>query len=169
MRVVLIAAMTPDRLIGSGGRLPWHNSADLKHFKRTTLGHAVIMGRKTYDSCGNRPLPGRRNIIISRSTSAGGQTPPQPTSDATSTDFVTSLEAALELCRQRNESIAFVVGGAQIYALALPIADEMILTFIHDEGLFGDTHFPPWNAADWTEEVMEADPSLDVRRYLRKR
>lgn len=168
MRIVLIAAMTPDRLIGSGGRLPWHNPADLKHFKRTTLGHAVIMGRKTFDSCGNRPLPGRRNIIISRGKSAGAQSPP-PAGDATSTDFVTSLEAALDLCRQRSESIAFVVGGAQIYALALPIADEMILTFIHDEGLSGDTHFPPWNAADWNEEAMEADPSLDVRRYLRIR
>lgn len=169
MRIVLIAAMTRDRLIGKEGGLPWHLPADLKHFKRTTLGHAVIMGRKTFDSCGNRPLPDRRNIVISRSASNLAHNATLPTGGGgTSVDTVPDLDTALDLCRRRNEDIAFVVGGAQIYALALPLADEMIITYVAVENPSGDTYFPEWNPADWEEEAFSGDPTLDIRRYRRK-
>lgn len=166
MRIVLIAAMTKDRLIGAGGKLPWHLPADLAHFKKTTLGHAVVMGRRTFDSCGRRPLPGRRNIVISRS--APDVAPAAPSAPGATLDFVPSLDAALDLCRRRGEEIAFIVGGAQIYSLALPIADEMILTFVSDEPAGGDTWFPAWNPGDWEEAPFPADPALDVRRFRRR-
>lgn len=176
MQTIILVAMTPDRLIGKGGALPWHEPEDLKHFKRTTTGHAVIMGRKTFDSI-KRPLPGRRNIVITRNPSlalpahdaaakvgAAGETRPTTT---TSLDVVHSLDEALELCRKRNEAKAFIVGGAQIYEMALAIADEMIVTYIQQTGLTGDTYFPPWRAEDWEELPADAG-TLKIVRYRRR-
>lgn len=156
MQVILIAAMTPDRLIGSGGTLPWHEPEDLKFFKQTTTGHAVIMGRKTFDSV-KKPLPNRRNIVITRDKSW----------HADGVDVVHSLDAALELCRQRNEAEVFVVGGAEIYALALAVADEMLITFVDRPNLAGDTWFPKWNPSDWIEEESRQSGSLRFVRYRR--
>ena len=110
MKNSLVVAMTSEGLIGRGGGLPWHEPADLKHFKATTMGHAIIMGRRTFDSIG-KPLPGRRNIVISRR---------EPPPDV---DGVPSLTAALDLCRMRGESIAFVIGGAMVFADALRLVD----------------------------------------------
>jgi len=156
MTISLIAAMTPDRLIGSGGRLPWHEPEDLKFFKQTTTGHAIIMGRKTFDSVG-KALPNRRNIIITRDKAWRAE----------GVDVAHSLDAALELCRNRNEAEVFVVGGAEIYALALPIADEMLITFVDRPNLTGDTWFPQWNPADWSEEESRQSGSLRFVRYRR--
>jgi dihydrofolate reductase len=149
MRVILIVAMTRDGLIGRDGRMPWHDSEDLRHFKRTTTGHAVIMGRKTYESIG-KPLPGRRNIVLTRAA--------PPTSltalDANTTlDYAASLEDALAICRDQSEEKVFVIGGAEVYRDALPRADELIVTWMPGEGLPGDTFFPAWNPAEWTEGV----------------
>src|SRR5262245_6728863 len=136
MLIKLVVAMTADGLIGRGGGLPWHEPADLKHFKTTTMGHAIIMGRRTYDSIG-KPLPGRRNIVISRREAPPG------------VEGVPSLAAALELCRTHGEHIAFIIGGAMVFADALPLADELIVTWIDQPGLTGDTYFPQWNRDDW--------------------
>ena len=156
MTISLIAAMTPARLIGSGGKLPWHEPEDLKFFKQSTNGHAIIMGRKTFDSVG-KALPNRRNIIITR----------DKTWRAEGVDVVHSLDAALELCRARNETNVFVVGGAEIYALALPVADEMLITFVDRPNLTGDTWFPQWNPADWSEEESRQSGALRFVRYRR--
>ncbi len=172
MQTIIIVAMTPDRLIGKGGALPWHEPEDLKHFKRTTTGHAVIMGRKTFDSI-KRPLPGRRNIVITRNTSFA---PPSPGPEAkagtvhptTSLDVVHSLNEALDLCRRRGEVKAFVGGGAQVYEQALSIADEMIVTMIPREGLTGDTYFPRWRKEDWQAISETAMGPLKVVRYQRR-
>lgn len=165
MNTIIIVAMTPDRLIGKGGALPWHEPEDLKHFKRTTMGHAVIMGRKTFDSIG-RPLPGRRNIVVTRNVEASKHRKVE-TVEGTSLDVVDSLDSALELCRRRGEETAFIVGGAQIYALALPLADEMIVTWIEQSGLTGDTWFPAWREEDWEASSQPAAAPLKIVRYRR--
>jgi len=161
MRTIIIVAMTSDRVIGRDGRLPWHVPGDLKFFKRTTMGHAVIMGRKTFESIG-KPLPGRRNIVMTRGEGLA-DVPATP-----SIDVVRSLEQALALCRDRDERKAFVIGGGQIYALALPVADEMIVTHVEDPTVVGDTHFPIWHQREWqcTGAVDEAFPS--ALRYVRQ-
>jgi len=156
MQMKLIVAMTPDGLIGRGGGLPWHEPADLKHFKATTLGHAIIMGRRTYDSIG-KPLHGRRNIVITRREPPPG------------VDGVASLAAALDLCRTRKESIAFVIGGAMVFADALPLVDELIVTWIDLPGLTGETYFPDWNREGWLEgESSLISPTARVVHYLRR-
>lgn len=156
MQIKLVVAMTPDGLIGRNGGLPWHEPADLKHFKTTTLGHALIMGRRTYDSIG-KPLPGRRNIVISSRGPIAG------------CDVVPSLSAALELCRSRGERIAFLVGGARVFADAMALVDAMVVTWINQPGLTGDTYFPQWNRDDWTAgESTDLSPTARVVHYRRR-
>ena len=130
----LIAAVARNGAIGKGNALLWHEPEDQKHFRRVTLGCPVIMGRKTWDSLPARfrPLPGRRNLVITR----------DPGWRADGAEAVASLDAALALLSGAPK--AFVIGGAEIYALALPRADELILTEI-DADLAGDTFFPSWD------------------------
>lgn len=186
MKLILIVAMTPQGLIGRGGALPWHDPADLAHFKRTTTGHAVIMGRKTFESIG-KPLPKRRNIVLTRDAawaaaqlkrfgdSATAETANRPASDERVASSVQgtfetagSLDAAVELCRRRGEDAAFVIGGAQLYAAALPCADELIATWMHRPDAEGDTYFPEWNKADWIATPVTNDAGLDIVRYARR-
>jgi dihydrofolate reductase len=140
MTLSLIVAMDEDRVIGHEGGMPWHLPADLKHFKRTTLGKPVIMGRRTYESIG-RPLPDRRNIVLSR----GGF-------EAEGVETAGSLDEALELTK--NEEEVMIIGGAGIFEQALPKADRIHLTRIH--GHFeGDTRFPPFNHDNWDVIAVE--------------
>lgn len=141
-RLSLIAAMSRNRVIGRDNAMPWHLSADLKHFKAVTMGKPVIMGRKTFESIG-RPLPGRQNIIISR----------QPGFAAAGCSMAASLEQALAACSGAEE--VFVIGGSEIYRLALPAADRLHLTEI-DADFEGDTHFPAINAAEWRESSRDS-------------
>lgn len=190
MNLVLIAAMNQQRVIGIDGGLPWHIPEDLQFFKRQTTGHAIIMGRKTYESVG-KPLPKRRNIIITRQRDYAPANAPAPTdahagrtnevlfapdgnnasaerNDATMLDVVHSLDAAISLCRSRHERVAFVIGGAQIYQLAMPIADEMLITHIDKPEILGDAHFPEWSEADWLD-AGPVDPSFPAaHRYQRR-
>ncbi len=129
MKLSIIAAMTESRVIGLNNELPWRIPEDLKRFKAVTMGHPIIMGRKTYESIG-RPLPGRRNIVIS-------QTPGFAPAGVT---VVPSLNEALALCPE-SEGERFVIGGARVFQDALPLADRLYLTFVHNE-FKGDTHFP---------------------------
>jgi len=131
MKVALIWAMDKNRTIGLNNTLPWRLSNDLKHFKRVTMGKPVIMGRNTWDSLG-RTLPGRPNIVISRTSHP----------DHEQVFWVTSLDAALEKAEQwlkdKEEDEAIVMGGAQIYSLAFPIADRLYITEVQAE-VAGDT------------------------------
>lgn len=148
VKIVLVAAHARNGVIGLDGDMPWRLPSDLRHFKAVTLGTPVIMGRKTYLSIG-RPLPGRANIVVSRSgfSAEGAET-------------VASLEAALDLARsharQTGADRVSVIGGGEIYALAIGLADELVLTEV-DAEIEGDTVFPAIDSSLW-QKVSLSDP-----------
>jgi len=150
-RLYLVAAVAKNGVIGAGGKLPWHLPEDLKHFRKLTLGHPVIMGRRTWESLG-RPLPGRENIVITRRVGY----------EATGASVASSVEAAIALCI--GEPVAFVIGGAEIYAATLPIADGLVLTEI-DRDYAGDTCFPAWDREAWRATQKETHTSTDGVRF----
>ena len=139
--ISIIVAVAQNGVIGDKNSLLWHISEDMRFFKRTTSGHPVIMGRKTYESLG-RPLPNRTNVVISRTLG-----------ELEGCTVVRSLEEAIALFPTEEE--VFVIGGAQIYALALDVADRFYLTRVgHDYE--GDTSFPTWNESEWRLISREA-------------
>ena len=150
-RVFLVAAVAANGVIGARGKLPWHLPEDLRHFKALTLGHPVIMGRKTWESLG-RALPGRENIVVTRA--AGYEAP--------GASVAASLDAALALCL--GESVAFVIGGAELYAAALPIADGLVLTEI-DRDYAGDARFPDFDRSAWRETQRKPQTGADGLRF----
>jgi len=150
-RISIIAAVARDRVIGRDNAMPWHLSEDLRHFRALTMGHPIIMGRMTHQSLG-RALPGRRNIVVSRS--AGFAT--------AGCEVARSLEAAFAACAGASE--VFVIGGAQIYAAALPLADRLHLTEI-DAQFEGDTRFPAIDWSDWREIARQHRHSDDGFAY----
>ena len=127
MKIALIAALTRKRVIGKDGKLPWHISEDLKRFRALTTGHAVIMGRTTFESLG-RPLPNRRNVVITSHTLRGVET-------------YRSLPDALKALA--GEERVFIIGGGQLFARAIDLADELFLTIVMKD-FPGDTFFPPY-------------------------
>jgi dihydrofolate reductase len=137
MKVSIIAAVADNGVIGLDNGLPWHLSADLQRFKRLTMGHHLLIGRKTFAAIG-RSLPGRSMVVISRG---------RPTLPA-GVALTSSLEEAIELARGAQDTEAFVAGGAQIYALALPLADRLYLTRIHAT-FAGDAFFPDVDLGAW--------------------
>ena len=141
--ISLVAAVARNGVIGRAGGLAWTDPADLKHFRTITQGHAVLMGRKTWDSLPPRfrPLPGRRNVVVSR----------QPGLRLDGAEVCTSLDEALSTLAK--EGRVFVIGGGQLYAQALPLADELVLTEV-DADLEGDTYFPVIDRRVW--EVAES-------------
>lgn len=149
--ISLVAAMANNRVIGLDGDMPWHMPADLAHFKKSTLGKAVLMGRKTFDSLG-RPLPKRRNIVITR----------QDGLELPGCNIETDLPAVLR--RWPSDQDLMVIGGATIYQQAMPYADQLILTFI-DADLHGDTYFPAWDEAQWQESARELHSADDKNPY----
>lgn len=151
MNISIIAAMTDDRLIGLDNTLPWRLPADLKHFKQLTIGKPIIMGRKTFDSIG-RPLPDRKNIIISRNQDL----------IIPDCDTVTSIDAAVELAGDVSEIM--IIGGAQIYAHALPKTTRMYLTLVHVK-IDGDTYFPEWNQDEWSVVSKETYQADELNQY----
>jgi dihydrofolate reductase len=139
--------MTRAGVIGKGGTLPWRLSADLKRFKSLTMGHSLIMGRKTYDSLG-RPLPGRTSIVITRQKTL--QLP---------AEVLVAHSLAESLDRMGHDDSPFVIGGGEIFAQALPLAQRMHVTWVEAD-VDGDTHFPAWNPHEWrlvAEERHSAD------------
>lgn len=149
MRISIIAAMADNRVIGNNNQLPWHLSADLKHFKKITMGKAIIMGRKTYTSIG-KPLPGRRNIIITR----------QKNLHLEGCDVVNCIDSALNAAVDSSE--AMIIGGANLYQQVLPLANYMYLTLIH-KTFEGDAYFPEWDTSQWQETKRQdiSDENLD--------
>jgi dihydrofolate reductase len=141
MNLSLIVAMSENRVIGVDGDLPWRLPADLKYFKATTLGKPIIMGRKTFDSIG-RPLPGRRNIVVTR----------RDNWNHPGVDVAKSLDAAIALVSEASE--VMITGGAQIYALAMDKVDRLYITEVAVT-VEGDTYFPEYNAVDWCEVSRE--------------
>ncbi len=140
--ISLVVAVSRNGVIGRDGGLPWHISSDLKRFKEITMGKPVVMGRKTWESLPKKPLPGRRNIVITR----------QADYQATSADVVASAEAALGLCVAEPE--VAVIGGGEIYSLFWPLAGRLYLTEV-DLDIEGDTRFPRVVASEWIERSRE--------------
>ncbi|HTO47482.1 MAG TPA: dihydrofolate reductase [Burkholderiales bacterium] len=153
--VSLVAALARNRVIGAGNRLPWHLPEDLKRFKRLTTGAPVIMGRKTHQSIGH-PLPGRRNIVVTR----------EPGARWPGCEVVHSLDQAIASAGDAPE--VFVIGGAELYRLALPRADRLYLTLI-DADYAGDTLFPAFDPAEWRETVREPGAGFTFVTYERAR
>jgi len=131
----LIVAVAKNNVIGGNNKLLWHLPADLKHFKALTMDHTIIMGRKTYESIG-KPLPGRKNIIISR----------QEDYSAEGCIVLTNLQAAVDLCKKEGE--VFIIGGAEIFKQSMHAADKIYITRI-DHYFDGDTYFPNMNFSEW--------------------
>lgn len=150
-RVYLVAAVAANGIIGAGGKLPWHIPEELQHFKRLTLGHPVIMGRKTWESL-KGPLAHRENIVVTRTTGY----------EAPGAAVASSLEAALAMCL--GEPVAFVIGGTSLFRAALPIAAGLVLTEIHRD-YEGDTWFPEWDRSQWRETQREARTAADGTRF----
>jgi dihydrofolate reductase len=150
-RVYLIAAVAANGVIGRQGRLPWHLPEDLKHFKRLTLGHPIIMGRRTWQSLGGL-LPGREHIVVTRT----------PGYEAPGAAVASSLEAALALCA--GEPVAFVIGGRELFAEALPLAAGLVMTEIHRD-YQGDTRFPPYDRSRWRETQRERQTAADGTKF----
>ena len=161
MIISLIAAMDKNRLIGADNAMPWHLPADFRHFKSVTMGKPIIMGRKTFESIG-RPLPGRKNVVISGS---GFQAP--------GVVVVDSIEAALAEAAGAKE--VMIIGGARLYEQMIDRADRMYLTYV-DAECKGDAWFPVFNLDDWeamSEEKFEADDNNNygfrIVEYQRKK
>jgi dihydrofolate reductase len=153
-RVVLVAAVATNGVIGAGGDIPWRIPEDFAHFKRTTLGHTLVMGRATYDSIG-RPLPGRTTVVLTR----------DPDWSAEGVLVAHDLDAALALAADLPGDV-MVAGGAQVYAAAMDRADEQALTWVH-QSPEGDTFYPPFDAAEWTESEREPHDGFDIVRLVR--
>ena len=149
--IYLVAAVAANGIIGAKGRLPWHFPEELQHFKRLTMGHPLIMGRRTWESLG-RPLPGRENIVVTRT----------PGYEAPGAAVASSLDAAIALCA--GEPVAFVIGGTQLFEAALPLARGLVLTEIQRD-YQGDTWFPAYDRAQWRETQREAHTAADGTRF----
>jgi dihydrofolate reductase len=150
-QIVIIAAVAENGVIGQGGAMPWRLKSDMRHFRALTMGKPVIMGRKTYLSTSVKPLPGRTNIVVTRDTNF---TVPGAL-------VARSLDVALETARGdalRRGSDIMVIGGAEIYAQAMPLADRLEITRIHMNPQ-GDTAFPPIDPAVWREAAREPHPA----------
>ena len=150
MILSLIAAASENGVVGVDNRLPWNLPGELKRFREITRGHPVIMGRKTHESIG-RALPDRLNVVVTRRGDArfpGCET-------------AASLEDAIEIAARTEADEAFVIGGGELYALALPRADRVDLTRVHAE-IAGDTRFPDLPQGEWVEMAREFHPASDV-------
>ena len=149
--MIAIAAMSRERVIGAGGKIPWHLSGDLKFFKRTTLGHVVVMGRKTFESLG-KPLPGRENWVLSRTASFDG---------------ARVFRHPSEIMPPNDGREVFVIGGAELYSALLPQCDEILLTHVN-LSVTGDTWFPDFESQFDGGDVIETCPDYVIRKFRRQ-
>ena len=161
MLVTLVAAIAPDRCIGAGNALPWRLPGDLKRFRAMTMGKPVVMGRRTWESLPSRPLAGRTNIVLTRS---GLHVPGAMAADG--------MAEALDIAFLTGAAEACIIGGGEIYALALPLADRMELTLIGVPVPVpgGDAFFPAFREGDWrvkAEECHQGDPAFTYRTLVR--
>ncbi|MEW6653622.1 MAG: dihydrofolate reductase [Bacteroidota bacterium] len=158
MEKIIIAAVSQNGVIGNEGKIPWDCKAELQHFKKTTNGYPIIMGRKTWEAIG-APLKNRVNIIISRSLK---------TTKVESAHLVfSSLKKAVAFCESSSHNKCFIIGGAQIYKAALPIADKLIISELKFE-VQGDTKFPEFKKAEWKKLSTEELKEFTIHTYIRK-
>ncbi|MFK5924587.1 MAG: dihydrofolate reductase [Verrucomicrobiota bacterium] len=153
MKLNAIAAMASNRVIGKAGELPWHLPEDFRWFKKLTMGHPVVMGRKTCESIG-RPLPGRRNIVISREWRQAPK----------GFELIHSIEAVAELDLQGD---VFLLGGAMLYQKMLAQCEQLYLSYVFAE-YEGDAYFPDFEELFVLDEVMASYPEFELRRYVRR-
>lgn len=153
MIISLIVAMDEKRGIGKAGKLPWRLSADLRRFRELTMGHHLIVGRKTFESIG-KPLPGRPMIVVTRDS----------TFKPEGCYVAGSVENALSRAAAHGETEAFVIGGAEIYAQTLDVANRLYLTQVHAE-VDADTFFPELNHEEWTAAQKSFQPADDKNQY----
>ena len=158
MKTILIAALSENRVIGRDNAIPWHYPADLRHFRRVTRGHAVVAGRKTYETFQTRPLPQRRNFVLTRNPAYAV---------AEGVVVCASLAEALQRARSIGSAKLFVLGGAQVYEQALPLADEMILTHLPIK-VEGDAYFPEWDESEWEAVERRCEDELVFATYRRR-
>lgn len=154
--LALIVAHAQNRVIGADGDMPWHYPEDLKHFKRETLGHTVIMGRLSCEALPGGPLPKRRNLVVTRN----------PDYQCDGFEVFTDLEAAIAAAR-KSDDCPFILGGGQIYKLSMPLVTKMIITEIQ-RSFDGDAFFPEYNEDAWTETKRETGDELVFRWLERK-
>jgi dihydrofolate reductase len=155
MTVILIAAVGSNGVIGRDNDLPWRIREDLQHFKQLTLGHTLVMGRKTYDSIG-RPLPGRRTVVVTRQ--------PDWAAQADGVEVAHSLDHALNLADGND---VYVAGGGEIYRQALPLGDRLELTEVAQSPA-GDVTFPAFDRAEWTETARTPHDGFSFVTYTRR-
>ncbi|MDQ0162784.1 dihydrofolate reductase [Bacillus alveayuensis] len=148
--ISFIFAMDRNRLIGQNNQLPWHLPADLKYFKNMTMGHKIVMGRKTFESIG-RPLPGRENIVLSTNRHFHPE----------GCQVFYSMDEFLTFANKHQEEEIFVIGGANIFEKLLPYADRLYITEI-DEQFTGDTYFPPFNLEEW-KKISSIEGTVDKK------
>jgi dihydrofolate reductase len=148
MLISAIVAVAQNGVIGKDNSLPWHLSADLRHFKETTTGHTVILGRKNFESIG-RPLPNRANIVLTRSADTAALR-------AAGCLVASSLESALQMAEQSGETECFVIGGAEVYRQALPLCQKLYLTQIHQD-FEGDVKMPDLNMPNLGDGWQETE------------
>ena len=159
MRIIIISAVARNGVIGrSNGEMPWHSKEEFAHFKSTTLGHPIIMGRKTFDALG-KPLKGRLNIVLTKSGYDPG---------FDEVKVLPGLKEAYDLCREKNYDTAFVIGGGQIYKQAMESADEMLISIMNFEAE-GDVYFPEIDGDVWSVESKDKRSGFEILKYVRKR
>jgi dihydrofolate reductase len=141
MTLTILVAVSANNAIGKNNQLLWHLPADLKHFKNLTTGHPIVMGRKTYDSIG-KPLPNRRNIVVTRQKDLAIE----------GVEVVNDIDAALSRCADENE--VFIIGGAEVYRMALPFVTKIYLTTVH-KSYEADVFFPELNKEEWEEIELQ--------------
>jgi len=154
--MTIIAALDKNRIVGNKNKMPWHISEDFKHFKSTTLNHPIIMGRKTFESIGSKPLPKRPHVIVSRT---------MPESDHVTVSR--SLEDAITKAKTYDKEI-FICGGVEIYKQAIPLSDHMILSHIDGEHE-GDAYFPEFDETEWHITKKDVRTGFTIVYYERKK
>lgn len=160
MDKIIIAAVASNNVIGKDGKMPWHISEELKHFKKTTMSYPLVMGRKTYFSFGGKPLKGRLNCVLTRDLSFE--------SEYENLKVFHAINDVFKYCEAQNSDKIFIIGGSEIYNSTIDICDGMILSFINEEH-DGDTFFPEIDENIWEIEKIEEHDKFDVRYYIRRK
>ncbi len=159
MRIVIIVAIAKNGVIGkANGKMPWHVKEDFQHFKKTTMGFPIIMGRKSFESLG-KPLPGRENIIVTRNTNLKY--------DFEGIKIFYSLQDAVDYSRSLNKEKIFITGGGEIYNQSISFADEMIISHMKFD-VVGEVKFPDFNVDDWKIISREEKEEFEIITYLRR-
>ena len=160
MKIIIISAVAQNGVIGrSNGDMPWHVKEEFKHFKQTTIGFPILMGRKTFETLG-KPLKGRENIVITRDENFS--------CDFEEVKIVYSLKEGMEHCKIANPEKLFVIGGGEIYKQAIEIADEMIISYMKF-GAEGEINFPEISENNWEIASREDREKFEIVKYTRKR